>query len=185
MNIKPYRECILLTMRDANSVLKVTCAGTNHGLSVGSLGKTNADSVKNVYVTGATMVNCTKAVGIKLYPGGSTHGTSTVSNVTWDGVTVDNCEYGAQVQSCYSSTAADCTANPCAASLTGIYFKNFKGTTSTKRTPTVANLNCPPAGTCDLHFEKFEVKPPSGAAVVLCANTHSDLGVTCIAGASG
>jgi len=32
----------------------ITCAGTNHGLSVGSLGKTNADWVKNVYVTGAT-----------------------------------------------------------------------------------------------------------------------------------
>ena len=31
----------------------ITCAGTNHGLSVGSLGKTNADWVKNVYVKNA------------------------------------------------------------------------------------------------------------------------------------
>ena len=78
------------------------------------------------------MVNCGKAAGIKVYPGGSTHGTSTVSNVTWDGVTVSGCDYGAQIQSCYGSTAAECTANPSAASLTGIYFKNFKGTTNTK-----------------------------------------------------
>ena len=166
--------------------MKVTCAGTSHGLSVGSLGKTNADWVKNVYVTGATMVNCTKAAGIKLYSGGSTHGTSSVSNVTWDGVTVDNCDYGAQVQSCYgAATTAECTANPSAATLTGIYFKNFKGKTSTRYKPTVANINCPSAGTCDVHFEKFAVNPSGGTAVTLCANTESDLGITCTAGASG
>ncbi|KFY05925.1 hypothetical protein V492_08231, partial [Pseudogymnoascus sp. VKM F-4246] len=84
----------------------ITCGGTNHGLVVGSLGKDNDDSVKNVYVTRATMINCGKAAGIKVYAGGSDHGTSTVSNVTWDGVDVQGCDYGAQIQSCYG--ADDC-----------------------------------------------------------------------------
>jgi len=163
----------------------VTCAGTNHGLSVGSLGKANADSVQNVFVTGATMINCTKAVGIKLYPSGPAYGTSAVSNVTWDGVTVDNCDYGAQVQSCYGTTAAECAANPCAASLTSISFKNFKGTTNDKKAPAVANLNCPLVGTCGLHFENFNIAPPTGTAVALCANTHDNIGVRCTAGANG
>jgi len=48
----------------------------------GSLGKSGSDVVSNVYVYNATMVSSTKAVGIKLYPGG--YGTATVSNVTWD-----------------------------------------------------------------------------------------------------
>lgn len=113
----------------------ITCTGTTHGLSVGSLGKTNADTVKNVYVNKATMIGCSKAAGIKVYPGGSTHGTSTVSNVTWNDVTVTNCDYAAQVQSCDGGTAAECTANPSAASLTGIYFKDFKGPTSSKYAP--------------------------------------------------
>lgn len=126
----------------------ITCAGTSHGLSVGSLGVSNADSVQNVYVTDATMTGCSKAAGIKLYPGGSDHGTATVSNVTWDGVTVDNCDYGAQIQSCYGGTADECASTPSAASLTGISFKNFKGTTSTHYEPTVANLDCPADGTC-------------------------------------
>ncbi|PMD49720.1 glycoside hydrolase family 28 protein [Hyaloscypha bicolor E] len=163
----------------------ITCAGTNHGLSVGSLGKTNADWVKNVYVTGATMINCSKAAGIKVYPGGSTHGTSTVSNVTWDGVTVSGCDYGAQIQSCYGSTAAECTADPSAASLTGIYFKNFQGTTNTKYEPAVSNLDCPPAGTCDLYFASWAVVPPAGTAENLCANIDYSQGITCTAGASG
>jgi len=55
----------------------------DHKLSVGSLGQTNTDFVKNVYVANATMINCGKGEGIKLYPSGATHGTSTISNVTW------------------------------------------------------------------------------------------------------
>ena len=163
----------------------ITCAGTNHGLSVGSLGKTNADWVKNVYVTDAIMENCGKAAGIKVYPGGSTHGTSTVSNVTWDGVTVSGCAYGAQIQSCYGSTAAECSADPSKASLTDIYFKNFKGTTNTQYEPAVANLDCPPAGTCDIYFTGWDVVPPSGTAVNQCAYIDSSPGITCSSGASG
>lgn len=164
----------------------ITCTGTNHGLSVGSLGKTNADTVKNVYVTNATMINCGKAAGIKLYPGGSTHGSSTVSNVTWDGVTVSGCAYGAQIQSCYASTAADCSANPADATLTDIYFKNFKGTTNTQYEPAVANLDCPAgSATCDISFTNWAVVPPSGSAVSQCANIDGSPGITCSSGASG
>ncbi|KAH6681426.1 glycoside hydrolase family 28 protein [Halenospora varia] len=163
----------------------ITCGGTNHGLSVGSLGKDNADSVKNVYVTRATMINCGKAVGIKLYPGGSAHGTSAVSNVTWDGVDVQGCDYGAQIQSCYASDASYCASNPSLATLSGIYFKNFKGTTNSKRAPAVANLDCTASMTCDLHFTSWAVKSPSGATVNYCANIDGSPGITCTSGASG
>ncbi|OBT63740.1 hypothetical protein VE03_06147 [Pseudogymnoascus sp. 23342-1-I1] len=163
----------------------ITCSGTNHGLVVGSLGKDNADFVSNVYVTRATMINCGKAAGIKVYPGGSTHGTSTVSNVTWDGVDVQGCDYGAQIQSCYGSDAADCEVNPSLASLSGIYFKNFKGTTNDKQAPAVANLNCSPPMLCDLHFTDWAVKNPSGATVNYCANIDGSPGITCTSGASG
>jgi hypothetical protein len=63
------------------------------------------------------MINCGKAAGIKLYPGGSAHGTATVTNVTWSGITVSGCAYGAQIQSCYGNTAAYCAEYPSAATL--------------------------------------------------------------------
>ena len=87
----------------------------------------------------ATMINSSKAVGIKLHPGGSAHGTATVSNVTYDGVTVTNCDYAAQIQSCYNEDASYYASYPSTASVTGVYFKNFIGTTSTKYEPDVAN----------------------------------------------
>lgn len=81
-------------------------------------------------MNGATMIDSTKAVGIKLYEGGSSHGTATVKNVTFENVVVQGSDYAAQIQSCYdSASAADCTANPSTSSITDVNFINFSGTT--------------------------------------------------------
>lgn len=166
------------------TVTDITCVGS-HGLSVGSLGKTNTDTVQNVWVSGATMINSTKAVGIKLYPDGPDHGTAVVSNVTFQNVVVQNSDYAFQVQSCYGETTSYCASYPSTAQLSGIVVKGFSGTTSSKYAPSVANINCPAAGSCDLTMSSMTVKPPSGSASYLCANTPSTLGVTCKSGASG
>ncbi|PYI02024.1 endo-xylogalacturonan hydrolase A [Aspergillus sclerotiicarbonarius CBS 121057] len=162
----------------------ISCTGS-HGISVGSLGKSNDDSVKNIYVTGATMINSTKAAGIKTYPSGDSHGVSTVSNVTFNDFTVDNTDYAFQIQSCYGEDADYCEENPGNAKLTDIVVSGFSGTTSDKYDPVVANIDCGADGTCGITISDFKVKAPSGDAEVLCANTPSDLGVTCTSGASG
>ncbi|KAH7076343.1 glycoside hydrolase family 28 protein [Paraphoma chrysanthemicola] len=164
----------------------ITCKGS-HGLSVGSLGggAGKTDTVTNIYVTNANMQTSTKAVGIKVYPGGSAHGTAVVRNVTWDGVTVSGCDYAAQIQSCYNEDASYCTSNPSTATIQDVYFKNFKGMTSSKYSPTTANINCPAKGSCGIHFSDWNIKAPSGTAKVLCANQPSSIGVTCSSGASG
>ncbi|KUJ09607.1 pectin lyase-like protein [Mollisia scopiformis] len=163
------------------SVSGITCTGS-HGLSVGSLGESGTTFVENIYVYNATMISSTKAVGIKLYPGG--YGTATVSNVTWDTVTVTDCAYAAQIQSCYGQTAAYCAENPGSGTITDVYFKNFKGTTSTSYEPVVANLDCPADGICDIYLSGWDVAPPSGTAEYLCANIDSSPGITCTSGAS-
>jgi hypothetical protein len=86
-----------------------------HGVSIGSLGGVGSrtyirlawiqcingqtlwcagknDMVQNIYVKDITMINSTKALGIKLYRGGSPTGTASVSNVTYDGVSVSGCD---------------------------------------------------------------------------------------------
>jgi galacturan 1,4-alpha-galacturonidase len=164
----------------------ITCKGS-HGISVGSLGGTpgKTDTVQNIYVTNANMQGATKAVGIKLWPGGPDHGSAIVRNITWDGFTVDNCDYAAQIQTCYASDASYCASNPSTVQVTDVYLKNFKGTTSSKYSPTIANMNCPGNGQCNVYFSGWSVKPPTGTARYLCANVDSNPGVTCTAGASG
>ncbi|KAI9147148.1 putative endo-xylogalacturonan hydrolase A [Paramyrothecium foliicola] len=187
VSIENQDDCIAIKS-GANyvDINKVTCSGTNHGLVIGSLWKDNADFAKNIYIKDITMINCGKAAGIKVYEGGSGRGTSTVTNVTWDGVTVDGCDYGVQVQSCYGTDEAGCKENPSKALIDQIYFRNFVGTTNSKKQPVTANINCPGAGTCSLRFSGWNVKAPSGTPKLLCNGIdNKDTGITCVSGASG
>ncbi|KAF7318960.1 Extracellular exo-polygalacturonase [Mycena chlorophos] len=183
---KKQDDCVALKNgADFTLVQNITCTGS-HGLSVGSLGSGAGQktSVTNAFLGPALMINSAKAVGIKLYAGGSTNGIATVSNVTWSDITVQNCDYAVQIQSCYDAAdTSDCTPNT--DSLTGVIFQNIVGTTSTKYSPVVANINCSPDAVCDVTLPGFNVKPPSGSAEVLCSNIDDSLGVTCSGAASG
>jgi galacturan 1,4-alpha-galacturonidase len=168
-------------------VYRVTCYGS-HGLSVGSLGNGigSNDTVMNVYVKDALMVNSTKAAGIKLYPSGPLHGSATVVNVTWDSIVCKGCEYAAQVQGCYNApNATYCQQYPSTAILNDIRFVNFTGITSGKYKNVVANLNCPANKICDVLLPDFAVTSPTGPAVELCANLPVSPGINCTSGASG
>ncbi|KAG7151828.1 endo-xylogalacturonan hydrolase A like protein [Verticillium longisporum] len=66
-----------------------------------------------------------------------------------------------------------------------IVLDGFTGTTSGHYKNNVANINCSPSGTCGITVKRFSVTAPSGANTVLCANTPSNLGLTCTSGASG
>lgn len=166
------------------TVTDITCTGS-HGLSVGSLGKSSNDVVRNIYVSGAKMINSTKAAGIKTYPSGGSHGQSTVSNVTWTDVTVDGCDYAIQIQSCYGEDADYCEDNPGNAQLSDIIFDGFSGKTSGKYDEVTGSLNCGADGTCGVKVSSYTVTAPDGNSKVLCANTPSGLGVSCTSGASG
>ncbi|EWY83536.1 hypothetical protein FOYG_13344 [Fusarium oxysporum NRRL 32931] len=165
---------------DQVTITDITCQGS-HGLSVGSLGKTNTDTVANVYVRNATMKGATKAAGIKIYPGGPDHGTAVVRNVTWDGVIVDNCGAAFEFDACYNEDESYCKQHPSTAQVSEIYVKNFSGKTSTKYAPTTGHVYCPVEGkNCDVEFTNWTVKSGTGAGQFLCENISSDvLGITC------
>ncbi|KAF9007284.1 putative endo-xylogalacturonan hydrolase A [Hymenopellis radicata] len=161
------------------TVTNITCTGS-HGLSVGSLGKSagSTDTVQNIIVDGATMIGSTKAVGIKLYQGGSDHGVATVKNVTYNNVNVQGCDYAAQIQSCYGSDSA--------AHVPPLHRLRLSPTCTSMDSRTIVNLNCPSAGTCDIYFDDFNVKPASGTAAYLCSNIdNSNYGLSCTGSASG
>jgi len=168
------------------AVDNITCIGS-HGVSVGSLGLAAGRpyTVQNVYISNIRMINSSKAAGIKLYPGGPSHGTVVVSNVTYDGVTVDNCDYAFQVMNCYSSDTATCKSHPSAPMLSDIHLINFTGKTSSKYDPDVANIDCPPKGTCDLTFSGWNIIAPSKKSTVLCGNYDHSSGFKCTPGAFG
>ncbi|KAM5343553.1 hypothetical protein ACJ41O_012090 [Fusarium nematophilum] len=165
------------------TVTDITCQGS-HGLSVGSLGKSpgSVDTVTNVYVKNAIMRGSTKAAGIKIYPGGSDHGTAVVRNVTWDGVQVDNCDAAFEFDACYNSADDYCQKNPSQAEVTEIFINNFSGQTSTHYAPTTGHIFCPTEGdNCQLKVEKWTVDSAKGQGQFLCHNISPDvLGINCV-----
>ncbi|KAF2152791.1 glycoside hydrolase family 28 protein [Myriangium duriaei CBS 260.36] len=169
------------------TVRNLTCFGS-HGVSIGSLGRTPGitDTVSNILVSEIAMHNSTKAVGIKLWPGGSSYGTAVVSNVTFEHVIVASSDYAAQIMTCYGgSSAAYCASNPSTAKISGVVFRDFKGTTSAKYAPNIANLDCSPKGICDVHLEDWSVKAPKGTATILEDNLPDTTGLPFATGASG
>ncbi|CRK14645.1 endo-xylogalacturonan hydrolase A like protein [Verticillium longisporum] len=181
-------DCVVLKPgADQVHVEGVTCTGS-HGLSVGSLAGTSGanDVVTNSIFKNCTVASSDKAAGIKVFDSSSGHGSASVSNVTWQDIICDKCDYAFRVLTCYqSTTTADCTAHPAVANMQDIVLDGFTGTTSGHYKNNVANINCSPSGTCGITVKRFSVTAPSGANTVLCANTPSNLGLTCTSGASG
>ena len=181
-------DCIVLKPGADNVQARDIYCDGGHGLSVGSLGSSHGsnDSVTNSVFERATMVNNAKATGLKLYPGGPLHGSAFVSNVTWRDIYVDGCEYGMQIQSCYSApNATYCAQYPSTATLVDVVWQNVTGVTDGHYKDVVANMNCPAGGLCDIHVSGFDVVSPTGGETVLCANVPADAGITCTSGASG
>lgn len=185
VSITNYDDCIAFKPGvNYLTVENVRCGGRCHGLSVGSLGKSSNDQVQNVYVNGAKMSNCQKAAGIKLYPGGPKHGVPSVKNVTWNNIEVDGSDYAVQIQSCYFAPASYCEKYPSKATLSDVHFNGFHGRTSGRYQENVTNLDCPKAGTCDVHFQDWKVGSHDGNGKDLCANTPGDIDIPCVAGAN-
>ena len=162
------------------TVDNITCVGS-HGLSVGSLGGQagKPSIVSNIYASNAKMIDSSFALRIKFYPGGPSHGTVLVSNVTYKDITVDNCEYAFLVDNCYESTSEQCKQYPSAAKLYDVYLINVTGKTSTTHDPVVAKIAGPPNGTCDITFKQWDIVAPSGKSTVLCSNYDHPTGITC------
>ena len=162
------------------TVENITCVGS-HGLSVGSLGLEAKSTyfAKNIYVSNATMINCSLALRIKFYPGGPSHGTVLVSNVTYKDIQVDNCDYAFQMDNCYESDTTQCQRYPSAAKVSEISLINITGKTGEKYDPVVAKIFGPPSGTCDITFKQWNIIAPSGKSTVLCSHCDHPSGIPC------
>ncbi|GKZ37826.1 hypothetical protein AbraIFM66950_009615 [Aspergillus brasiliensis] len=180
-------DCVVLKPgANYTEVYDVTCIG-GHGLSLGSLASTagTTDTVSNGFYSGITMINNTKAAGVKFFPGGSTYGSAIVSNVTWENIVVQNCDYAFQVQTCYEADTDYCATYPSNSQLLDVVVRNMSGYTSSHYAPVAMNIDCPANGTCDITMSDIDIVSTGSSTEFLCANTPSDIGINCTAGASG
>ena len=105
-------DCVSFKPNATNILVQnLSCNGT-HGISVGSLGQylERIDIVENILVRNISMYNSSEGARIKVWPdsfseksanlnGGG--GSGSVRNVTYDGMWLDNVDYGITITQCY------------------------------------------------------------------------------------
>ncbi|PWY83420.1 Exopolygalacturonase X [Aspergillus heteromorphus CBS 117.55] len=168
-------------------VQNLHCNGS-HGISVGSLGQYEGevDIVENVYVYNISMFNASDMARIKVWPGGPSAlepdlqgggGSGSVKNVTYDTAFIDNVEWAIEITQCYGQDNITlCNENPSNLTISDIYIKNFRGTTSTTEDPFVGTIVCSSPDTCsNINVSNINVTSPIGTNEFVCDNVDETL----------
>ncbi|CAO2653246.1 Nn.00g026570.m01.CDS01 [Neocucurbitaria sp. VM-36] len=128
-NIKNQDDCLAVNSGSDIHFTGGTCSG-GHGISIGSVGGRSNNDVKDVTISGSTIVNSDNGVRIKTVSGA----TGSVSGVTYKDITLKNiAKYGIVIEQDYengSPTGTPTTGVP----ITGLTVQNVKGTVAAKGT---------------------------------------------------
>ncbi|KAH7075004.1 extracellular exo-polygalacturonase-like protein [Paraphoma chrysanthemicola] len=176
-------DCVSFKPNSTNILVQnLRCNGT-HGISVGSLGQYPArvDYVENILVRNILMANSSEGARIKVWPdayseksqsltGGG--GRGLVRNVTWDGMFLDNVDYGLTITQCYGmDDEEECFKHPSKLNITDITFRNIRGRTNRVFSPIVAHLVCSSPHTCSgILAENVDIRTVNGSNLVTCRN---------------
>lgn len=128
-NIKNQDDCLAVNSGTDIHFTGGTCSG-GHGISIGSVGGRSDNTVKNVIISGSTIMNSDNGVRIKTVSGA----TGSVSGVSYSDITLQNiAKYGIVIQQDYqngSPTGKPTTGVP----ITDLTIKNVKGTVASSGT---------------------------------------------------
>ena len=105
-------DCVSFKPNSTEILVRNMHCNGSHGISVGSLGqyKGETDIVENVLVRNISMFNASDGARIKVWPGVASAlstdlqgggGTGRVNNVTYDGMFIENVDYGIEITQCY------------------------------------------------------------------------------------
>ncbi|KAH7349020.1 extracellular exo-polygalacturonase-like protein [Pyrenochaeta sp. MPI-SDFR-AT-0127] len=181
-------DCVSFKPNSTNILVQnLRCNGT-HGISVGSLGQYPArvDYVENILVRNISMANSSEGARIKVWPdtyseksksltGGG--GRGLVRNVTYDGMFLDNVDYGLTITQCYGiDDEEECFKHPSKLKITDITFRNIRGRTNRVFSPIVGHLVCSSPDTCSgILAENVDIRTINGSNLVTCRNMDTSM----------
>ncbi|XP_022714844.1 probable polygalacturonase At1g80170 isoform X2 [Durio zibethinus] len=122
-------DCISIVSNSSHVKIRNIACGPGHGVSIGSLGKSNSwDQVHNVLVDGAFISNTENGVRIKTWQGGSGY----ASNMKFQNVYMDNVSYPIIIDQYYCDSDLPCANQTLAVKVDNISFVHIKGTSATE-----------------------------------------------------
>lgn len=128
-------DCISIVGNSSQIKVKNIVCGPGHGISIGSLGKSNSlCQVHNVHVNGAFISNTENGVRIKTWQGGS----GFVRKITFKNVWMENVSNPIIIDQYYCDSTKPCSNKTSNIRIDNISFVDIKGTSATEKAMTFA-----------------------------------------------
>ncbi|KAB5574164.1 hypothetical protein DKX38_001358 [Salix brachista] len=122
-------DCISIVSNSSRIKIRNIVCGPGHGISIGSLGKSNSSSmVRDVMVDGAFLSNTDNGVRIKTWQGGSGNAT----NITFQNIFMENVSNPIIIDQYYCDARMPCANQTSAVKVENIFFRRIKGTSATE-----------------------------------------------------
>ncbi|KAM7256458.1 hypothetical protein ACFE04_012199 [Oxalis oulophora] len=150
-------DCISIVNNSSRIWIRNTICGPGHGISIGSLGKSNSSShVHDILVDGALLSNTENGVRIKTWQGGS----GFAANVRFQNILMDNVSNPVIVDQYYCDSWTPCANQTLAVKVKNISFVHIKGTSATEE---AVRFACSDDLPCEqLYLEDIQLVSSSG-----------------------
>ncbi|XP_050380201.1 probable polygalacturonase At1g80170 [Argentina anserina] len=152
--IRTGDDCISIVSNSSRiRIVNIVC-GPGHGISIGSLGKSNSWSqVRDVIVDTAFLSNTDNGVRIKTWQGGS----GFASNIAFRNVVMDNVSNPIIIDQYYCDSQLPCLNQTLAVKVENISFMHVKGTSATEE---AIRFACSDDSPCEgLYLENVQLLP--------------------------
>ncbi|XP_059664495.1 exopolygalacturonase clone GBGA483-like [Cornus florida] len=167
-NIKTGDDCVSLGdgCQQIN-VEKVTC-GPGHGISVGSLGKYHDEQpVNGVTVRNCTLTSTMNGVRVKTWPASPS---GVASNMHFEDIIMNNVSTPILIDQQYCPYGQCQQRVPSRVRISGVSFKNIRGTSATKLSVKLVCSKGFPCQNVELSDINLEYHGNNGSAISECAN---------------
>lgn len=155
--IRTGDDCISIVSNSSRiRIMNIVC-GPGHGISIGSLGKSNSWSqVRDVIVDAAFLSNTENGVRIKTWQGGS----GFASNIAFRNVLMDNVSNPIIIDQYYCDSQLPCLNQTLAVKVENISFMHIKGTSATEE---AIRFACSDDSPCEgLYLEDIQLLSSTG-----------------------
>ncbi|XP_062026219.1 exopolygalacturonase-like [Rosa rugosa] len=151
------------------NVTGVQC-GPGHGISIGSLGRGDGDSVNDMYVSNCRFESTQNGVRIKTWAVDSKPGT--VSRVAFENIEMDNVENPIIIDQEYCPGGGCNTQSSSEVQISDVKFNGIRGTSATKEAIILKCSRSKPCQNIELKDIDLTFRGPGGPAVSLCNNVE-------------
>ncbi|KAJ0034331.1 hypothetical protein Pint_24262 [Pistacia integerrima] len=150
-------DCISIGPGCANVDIEGVTCGPSHGISIGSLGVHNSEAcVSNITVRNAIIRESDNGLRIKTWQGGS----GSVSGISFENIQMENVRNCINIDQ-YYCLSKECRNQTSAVYVTGVTYRNIKGTYDVRTTP--IHFACSDTVACtDIVMADVELLPYEG-----------------------